>query len=112
METSVEYKTLVHLTRDLQYAVKGDLLDLGAELVAKGLITIDDYEEIRNPRNPRKERAADLVQLVQNKVQQNAQYYHVFKTVLEKDCLQYSDILEKLHQTFKLTPCHLSLIHI
>ena len=104
--TSVEYTTLVRCTPDLLLAVKADILLLGAQLVAEELITPDKYREIINPYNPLEKRAAELVQLVQDKVRQNAQYYRIFRTVLEKDCLQYSDILEKLHHTYKATSSH------
>ena len=98
-----EYKTLVRLTPDLQLAVKADLLRLGSQLVAKELITPDQYEEILNPHNPLMKRAADLVQFVQNKVRQNARCYYTFVAELEKNRRLYSDIMEELRQTCPLS---------
>ena len=102
METnSVEYKTLVHLTSALQLAVKTQLTPLGGELVSSRLITPGRYHVLRNSMHPEEDRAADLVQLIQDKVQQNPQWYQVFVSVLEKDWSQYGDILQTLHQTME-----------
>ena len=97
----MEYKTLVHLTSALQLAVKTQLTPLGGELVSSGLITPGRYRVLRNSIHTEEDRAADLVQLIQDKVQQNPQCYQVFVSVLEKDRSQYGDILQTLHQTME-----------
>ena len=97
-----EHEALARCTPDLQLAVKEDLIHLGAELVAKRLITTDKYREIRNSRNPLEERAADLVGLIQDKVKQNDQCYHTFIAVLQNDRHQYNDILGKLQRTYSM----------
>ena len=102
METnSVEYETLVHLTSALQLAVKTQLTPLGGELVSSRLITPGRYHVLRNSMHPEEDRAADLVQLIQDKVQQNPQWYQVFVSALEKDRSQCGDILQTLHQTME-----------
>ena len=102
METSsVEYKTLVHLTSALQLAVKTQLTPLGGKLVSSGLMTPERYRVLRNSMHSEEDRAADLVQLIQDKVQQNPQWYQVFVSVLEKDWSQYGDLLQTLHQTME-----------
>ena len=106
MATSVEFRTLLVLTPDLQLAVKADLLHLGAKLMAKGVITSDKYEELKNYHISPANRAADLVQLVQDKVQQNAQHYYTLTDAFESDRGQYGDILEKLQQTYKKISSH------
>ena len=98
--TSIEHRTLVLLTSDLELAARGDLLRLGSQLVSAELITTDKYGEIRNPFIPPEMRAADLVQFVQDKVRQDAQCYHTFTAVLESDRCQYGDILGKVRQTY------------
>ena len=90
METnSLEYKTLVHLTSALQLAVKTQLTPLGGKLVSSGLMTPERYRVLRNSMHSEEDRAADLVQLIQDKVQQNPQWYQIFASVLEKDRSQY-----------------------
>ena len=98
MEGSIEYKVLIHHITDLQLAVKNDLTPLGARLVAAEIITLDQYEVIRNTQRPVIERAADLVGYVQNKVRQNSRHYHAFIDALRSDESQYGDILVKLEQ--------------
>ena len=82
MGESPEYQTLVHCTYDLQLAVKLELVPLGAKLVSVGLITPDQYAEIRNPYRAREDRAADLIYIVQVKVLQNPECYDDFVAVL------------------------------
>ena len=98
--SSAEYRTLLFHTADLQLAMKAQLILLGAQLVSAQLITTEQFCEIRNPQHPSEKRAADLVQLVQDKVQQNPQCYQTFIDVVKKDQSQYGDILEKLQQTY------------
>ena len=104
--TSVEHRTLVLLTSELELAVKGDLLRLGSQLVSVGLITTDKYGGIRNHFIPPEGRAADLVQFVQDKVRRDAQCYNTFIAVLESDLCQYGDILGKLQQTYNRISSH------
>ena len=95
-ESSVEYRTLLLLTDDLELAVKDHLVEIGSKLVASELITPAQSRETRNAHNPVNVRAADLVGYLQVKVQQNSQHYHTFTDVLKKDLAQYGDILKKL----------------
>lgn len=99
--SSAEYRTLVFHTADLQLAMKTQLIPLGGQFVSAELITTEQYHEIRNSQHPPGNRAADLVHLVQEKVQQNPQCYLTFIDVLKKDQSQYGDILEKLQQTYQ-----------
>ena len=99
---SAEYRTLIRVTADLQLVVEGQLVTLGAKLVSSELLTTRQYRSIRNVHNQQEIRAADLVEFIQNKVQQNPQCYHTFIAVLEQDRSQYGDILETLGQTYNL----------
>ena len=98
---SPEYATLLHLTADLQLAVKSHLTALGAELVSSGLITPDQYDVVRNRHNPQGDNAAYLIHLIQCRVQQDSQCYNTFIDVLEKDLTQHRVILGKLSETFR-----------
>lgn len=97
---TTEYQTLLVSTLDLQLAVKHDIVGLGGALVAEGLITTAQYEALRNPFIEKSMRAADLIQIIQDKVRQNLQHYHTFVAVLNKDLTQYHDILQKLQETY------------
>ena len=100
MAESVEcYEVLVRHTADLQLAVRENLTSLGSQLVAAKIITLDQYEEIRNPHRPVNERGADLVKYVQNKVRRDSRHYHAFIDALKSDLSQYGDILMKLEET-------------
>ena len=97
---SPEYKTLIYQTLNLQLAVQNHLIPLGAALVSSTLITPNQYENIRNSHNPTESRAAHLIHLIQLKVKQNPQCYHVFISVLGRNPFQYGAILQLLQQTF------------
>lgn len=102
METnSTEYTVLVRHTADLQLSIKFHLTTLGAECVSKQLITPDQYSEVRNSHQEVVDRAAKMVELLQNKVQRNAQCYHTFTAILEKHLTEYGDILPKLQATYQ-----------
>ena len=96
---SAEYKTLIHHTFDLQLAVETQLTPLGAELVAAELITRNDYASLRNTHHRNDDRAAYLIDLIQQKVQQDSRWYQTFVNVLEKDQSQYGGIVRSLQQT-------------
>ena len=83
MVESPEYRTLVRCTYHLELAVKLELVPLGAKLVSAELITPDQYKEIRNPYRECKNRAADLIYIVQVKVQQDPRCYDEFLAALE-----------------------------
>ena len=99
-----EYEVLIRHTVDLQLAVKANLTPLGAQLVAAKIITLDQYEEIRNAYRPVNDRAADLVGYVQHKVRQEPQHYHDFIGALRSDQSQYHAIMAKLEQSYNRDP--------
>ena len=95
---SAEYRALICFTSSLQLAVKSQLTPLGAELVAVGLITPDEYDWLINPFLRKDDQAAYLVRLIQHKVQQDPQYYQTFIAILEKDESQYNGIVGSLQR--------------
>ena len=96
---SAEYETLIHHTSDLQLAVETQLISLGAELVSVGLITPNEYACLRNPHHQNDIKAANLIEMIQKKVQQDSWWYQTFVGVLKKDQSQYSGIVGRLQQT-------------
>ena len=101
-ESSVEYSTLIAITVDLRLAIRPHLVSLSGALLASRLISPDSEAELRDTVHSEAERAAKLVGLVQNKVRQNSRHYHTFIGILEgdNDSYVYSDILQKLEQTY------------
>ena len=98
---SAEYKALVQLTSALQLALKTQITQVGGELVSAGLITAEEYKNLKNPVQPEDMRTADLVQAIQDRVLQNQQCYQTFVNVLEKDESRYGDILKRLHEKLR-----------
>ena len=96
MVMTPEYRTLVRHTYDLQLAVKMELVSVGAKLVSALLITPDQYQEVRNPYLSLKERAAYLIDLVQNKVQQHPRWYAVFIAAVKENKYVVCDNYYKL----------------
>ena len=96
---SAEYRALIKLTPELQLAVKTQLTPLGGRLVAVSLITPDDYNWLINSTLREDKQAANLIGLIQLKVQRDTGCYQTFVDVLRKDQSQYSGIVEKLQQT-------------
>lgn len=97
-----EYQTLISLTDELRRAVQSDLVPLCDNLVAKYLISPSTASQLRNPMHSETDRAATLIGIIQNKVQQNPQHYHTFVQVLESQGIDYySDILKRLHEVYQ-----------
>ena len=93
---SREYRALLKATGKLTRAVKNNITSLCADLVASDLITPDQQRALRNPNINVLERAADLVQLIADKVEESPVNYHTFIKSLEEDRATYKDVLESL----------------
>ena len=102
MSATPEYNTLISLTGELRCAVQSNLVPLSDSLKAEYLISPENASQLRNPMHPEAERAAKLVDIIQNKVQQNAQHYHTFVRVLDSQGREYyRDILSRLHEVYR-----------
>ena len=55
---------------------------------------------MRNGMHPEATRAAKLVELIRDKVEQNPKCYHTFIEVLEQDQMTNQDILEQLKEKY------------
>ena len=95
-----EYRTLVRCTADLELGVKMELISLGAKLVSAELITPEQYHETRNLCISREVRAANLVEFVQVKVQQDPECFHVFIDVLKN-----TSIYKYVHVSIEVPRC-------
>lgn len=109
MADAPEYKTLTQCSQKLRAAIQGDIVNLGGQLLAGGLISPNAYSELRNTLIPESDRAARLVALVINKVQLDQRNYDAFINVLSQESPHYRDILRILNETystFKGTFCN------
>ena len=95
-----EYKAIVKATAKLESAVKHNITPLCGELVSCGLITPDQKSRLRNRNHDESERAADLVEMITNKVEQDPKNYETFLTVLQGDRTTYQEVLGILEQPF------------
>ena len=91
-----EYRTIVECTSSLTLAIKNHLADLSAQLLERHLITAAQESEMRNKMHSPESRAATLVELIRDRVEQNSKYYQIFIEALEADQLANGDILELL----------------
>ena len=97
-----EYQTVVTHVESLRLAVRPNLVSLGGALIARELISPDNESSLRNQMFPVAQRAARFVELVQNKIEQDASNYHRFIEVLERDKIQYETILSRLQETYAI----------
>ena len=99
---SAEYETMIDLTSELRLAVRPGLISLTGSLLASRLISPDNDAELRDTSHSSEVvRSARLVELVQNKVQQNPCHYHTFIEILQENSDQYRDILQRLEQVYQ-----------
>lgn len=99
-ESSAEYRTLIKHTNELRGAIRSRLHTLSMHLYSLKLISGDDFKDLLNETLSEVERSTLLVELVQDKVQQNPHYYRSFIAILQKDQFQCWDILRKLEDTY------------
>ena len=97
---TAEYQTMIACTVELRNAVSNNLIQLSGHLLARGLITMEKHDELRNKMLPEASRAASLVELVQRKVRLDPQNYFEFINILKEDILIYSDILRHLSEVY------------
>ena len=91
-----EYRTIVECTSSLILAIKNHLSDLSAQLLERHLITAAQESQMRDKMHSPESRAATLVELIRDRVEQNSKCYQIFIEALEADQLANGDILELL----------------
>ena len=91
---------MIACTVELRAAVSNSLIQLSGYLLARGLITTDNDLELRNEMLSQASRAANLVELVQRRVQLDPQNYFKFINILKEDIAYYSDILRHLSEVY------------
>ena len=66
------------------------------DLLAEGLITNDQKDEARNDKISAKKRAADLVSLILNKVEQDTQNFKKLVVLLKQDLDTFDTVLKHM----------------
>ena len=100
-KSTVEHRAMINATVELTNAVKNELTSLSLKLVAKELISVDQGAELRNGNIGVLDRAAHLVTLVTNKVEQDKKNFYHFIEVLIGNRSAYRKILESLEPIYK-----------
>ena len=91
---------MIKATVRLTNAVKNELTSLSQELVARELISVDQGVELRNGNISAVDRAANLVALVTNKVEQDRKNFYHFVEILNDNQSTYKEILKDLQPIY------------
>ena len=101
MAATPEYNTLCDCVPVLRISAKANLLSLSGELLAARIINVDKERGLRNRSVDVGERAAELVDLVLLKVQEDHKNFNKFMNILCKDRDQYKTVIAKLEDGYK-----------
>ena len=101
---SPEYCSIVKATGKLTRVLKSNITPICVDLVSNHLITPDQQRKLRNPHHDALDRAADLVELLTDKVEENPANYHTLIKILGEDRTMYGDVLECLALPSDSTP--------
>lgn len=100
-EAKFEYDAMIKTSARLTNAVKYELAPLSQELVARKLISVDQGVELRNGNVSAVDRAANLVALVTNKVEQDRRNFYLFVEILNENQSTYKEVLKDLQPIYK-----------
>ena len=100
MTDSPEFNAILDCIPELRLAVQPNIISLSGQLLAARLINRDKEKALRNKNAEEAERAADLVDLVSGKVEEDPKNYHKFVEILKKD-KQYSTVTTKLDESYR-----------
>ena len=81
-------------------ALKHYLFGLSEHLLVEGLISVNNYSELRNTTTDEAHRAARFMELFQDKVKLDPENYLKFIHILEKDSPYHRDILRTLNEKY------------
>ena len=101
MADTPEYNALCDCVPALRISAKANLLSLSGELLAARIISVDKERGLRNRNVDVGERAAELVDLVLLKVQEDHENFNKFMKILCKDRDQYKTVIAKLEDGYK-----------
>ena len=98
MADSPEYRTLIQLRSELVFALVDDLVLLSDELLAKGVISDENVDTLKNPSSNASNRVFLLSEYILNRVRLDVRNYQVFIDVLKLRSDDHKDILRILDE--------------
>ena len=96
MSNSKECDILRKATPQLESAIRETITPLCAKLFARGLIDRDQKSKLRNAARDEVERAADLVEIIAGKVEQDPKNLYTFIGVLQESGDTYKEVLQRM----------------
>ena len=101
-QNTVEFRTIKMNMDKLLLSFKNNisLISLIFKLTSLGLISIEQGRAIRNRYVGIEEQAADLIDIIINKIEENEANYRTFITVLRDSGATYKDVIRNLESTY------------
>ena len=100
MTDSPEYNAIFDCIHELRLAVQPNLISLSGQLLSARLLNRDKEKSLRNRNVEEADRAADLVDLIIGKVEEDSKNYHKFIEILKRD-KQYNTVTSKLDESYR-----------
>ena len=94
-----EYRIVKECTPQLRLAVQSDITHLSGQLLGGDLINVENDASFRNKSTEIIDRAADLVSVISDKVEQDPGNYYKFVSILKNCGCQYEAVLKQLEIT-------------
>ena len=101
MANTPQYRTILQCTPKLISALQNDLSAFIGELLAAGLISENNSSTLKNKHVSEPERAADLVEIIRNKVKLDPGNYDKFIEVLKEREAEHESILKILDEKYE-----------
>lgn len=96
-----EYNALCDCIPALRISAQANLISLSGELLAARIISAEKERGLRNRNVNEDERAADLVDLVLLKVEEDSENFNKFMKILYKHREQYKTVIAKLEEGYQ-----------
>jgi hypothetical protein len=101
MADTPEYNALCDCVPALRISAQANLLSLSGELLAARIISVDKERDLRNRHVDVGDRAAEFVDLVLLKVQEDHKNFNEFMKILYKEKDQYKTVIAKLEDEYQ-----------
>ena len=102
MADSPELSALFDCIPSLRISAQANIISLIGELSAARIINMEKERALRSRKLGVDERAAELVDLVLLKVQEDRENFNKFMKILHKDKVQYWTVITKLERRYRL----------
>ena len=100
-DNTAEYQTTLRCGARIKLAVQSNLVSISDSMVANGLITPDNGQDLRNRHHSEADRASRFLKLLQSKVKDDAGSYRVFvNKILGENRFFYHGIIDYLNSEY------------